>query len=175
MTWNPIQQPVDYVLLQGERSPGIAEIVGANSPRMWDKQQSYGYGGAILRFKGLDLSKFNLNIRLYDAKDWTAWDEWKKIVDKPPSMKRPTALDIWHPFTQTLGINKVVVLDVKQPAQEADGVWLISIELSDFRELKLSLTRPPEGSKAGEKPTDPYDVKIDQLASSLAARTMARE
>ena len=33
MTFQPLTTPVDYVLLAGERSPGLAEVTGADSVR----------------------------------------------------------------------------------------------------------------------------------------------
>ena len=84
MPWDPITQPVDYVLLAGQRSPGIATVEGASSPRAWDQRRGYGLSGATVVFRGLRLAQFKVFVRLCTEADWQAWEAWRPLVARPP-------------------------------------------------------------------------------------------
>jgi hypothetical protein len=167
MAWNPLDQPVDFIKLAGDRSPGIADVAGAGSPRKWDEAQGYGLSGSTLRFTGLGLAKFDVKLRLYTRAHWAAWHAWKRHVQKPPLGKRPRALDIWHPCLEDLEIKSVVVEDVLQPELTDDrGEWTIAIKFIQFRLPKLTLAKP-EASKA--QPLDAADQTIGNLIGIVDA------
>jgi hypothetical protein len=70
------------------------------------------------------------------------------------------AKDIWHPILEDLGIVKVVVEDVSQPRQVADGEWNIEIKFIEFRRPRPTL----ETAVASEESSnDPADQTIDNL------------
>lgn len=159
MTWDPITNPVDYFLLVNKKSPGIAEIVGANSPRKWDEQQSFGWSGATLRFAGLGLAKFEAKVRLYTKAEWADWKEnFEPILLRPPTGKKPKALLIWHPFLVDKQIFMVVVADVIGPTQIESGVWEHTIQFVQYRERRFQLAKP---DAAKDTPKDPIDQVID--------------
>jgi hypothetical protein len=170
MAWNPIDNPVDYIKLAGQKSPGLADVDGASSPRKWDEAAGYGLSGATIRFTGDGLAKFAVRLRFYTVEHWAAWDAWKPLVFNRPKGKSPRALDIWHPHLEELGIKSVVVEDVSQPKQTADGEWTVEIKFIQFRMPKLTLAKP-EASRA--KPTDPYEVVIEQLAGQVQVEALA--
>lgn len=160
MTWDPITQPVDYIDLGGQRSPGLAEVVGASSPRKWDERRGYGLSGAIVVFRGIGLARFSVKLRFYTPEDWAGWYAWKPVVDRPPLGTRPRALDIWHPLLEAQQITKVVVEDVGQPEQTDDGEWTVEIKFIEYRRPKIALAKP-EGSQA--TPADPMEAEILRL------------
>jgi hypothetical protein len=162
VTWDPIADPCDYVLVAGKRSPGLAEVVGAGSPRDWDIRKGYGISGAFSVFTGLSLSKFSVKIRLYTEQDWLDWYAWKPIVDKLPtrrggSGKHSGNLDIQHPLLESCGIRAAGVEDVSQPEQTGDGEWTVVIKFIEFRHPKIGLARP-EG--ATSTPVDPIEEEV---------------
>lgn len=168
MSWDPISQPIDHVVLGGRSTPGLATLEGADSPRRFDERDGYGLSGATVVYRGTKLSHFVLKIRLYSDQDWAEWYAFKDVVDKPPLGTRAKALSIWHPFTEALGIATVVVENVGQPDQTDDGEWTIEIRLIEFRTPKFTLAKP-EGAKA--TPVDPVDQQIidqDQQIHDLA-------
>lgn len=167
MSWNPLSAPVDYVLLGGQRSPGLATIDGASSPRQWDERRGRGTTGATVVFQGIKLAKFTLSIRLITVEDWDAWDSWRQVVQRPPSGQRPRALDIDHPITEMLGIRSVVVEDVGQPKQTGDGEWTIEIKLIEFRPPTPAIARPEASVDQPNAPTDPVDQVIERLTAQL--------
>lgn len=167
MSWNPFldakDSPWDFILLAGQRSPGLCDIKGASSPRKWDEAQGYGLSGAILRFTGLGLAKFSVVLRLYEPAHWEAWQSFKAIVQKPPQGVRPKALDIYHPALEQLEIKAVVVEEVSQPEQTGDtGEWSITIEFREWRRPRPQLAVP---DRAQASVADPYDDKIRGLTA----------
>lgn len=166
MTWNPISSPIDYVILAGKRSPGIAEITGGSSPRKWDERKGYAFSGARVVYRGMGLAKPTLKIKLSTVEHWAEWDEWKELVKKPPAMSRPRALDISHPLLDAIDVRSVVVEDVSQPEQTGDGEWTIAIKLIEYRKPTFALAAP-DGSQT--QPTDPYERRIAANSARIAA------
>lgn len=167
MSWNPLDEPIDWIVLGGVRSPGLADVVGANSPRKWDERGGYGLSGAIVWFHGLGLSHFSVRFRLYTDQDWEEWREFfLPLVAKPPLGKRPKALDIWHPLLQDLGIRAVVVEDVLQPEQTNDGEWTAEIKFIEFRRPKFGMGKP---DAAEATPADPVEQEIEANSATIDA------
>jgi hypothetical protein len=159
MAWNPLDQPVDYIKLGGQRSPGLAEVLGATSPRKWDERGGYGLSGSTLIFRGVGLAKFTVKLKLYTIEDWAAWDAWKPLVAKPPLGTRARAQDIWHPLLEQVDVKAAVVEEVSQPEQTNDGEWTIAIKFIEFRKPKVALAKP-DAAKA--TPADPIETQVIQ-------------
>lgn len=152
MSWTPLDSPVDFIRLAGKKSPGIALVTGAGSPRRWDIRKGYALQGARAVFRGLDVAKFKVAIKLYDAAHWADWHAWKELVQSPPSGTRPRALDIWHPVLEECGITSAVVENVSQPEQTTqDGEWTITIDFIEQRPLKpISIMTEGSDATSGE-------------------------
>lgn len=164
MTWDPITDPVDYVMLAGRRTPGLAELTGFASPRRWDERRGYALSGSTVVFRGIGLARGKLVIRLYSEQDWADWHAFAPVVQRPPPMERPRALEIVHPITEGLGVRAVVVEDVTQPTQTGHGEWTIEITLLEFRRPTIALAVP---DAAQEQPVDPVDRYIEQLTGQV--------
>lgn len=162
--WNPIEHPIDYVMIGGVRTPGLAEVTGAGSPRQWDERAGYGLSGALVVFHGLKLSHFTITLRLYTLEHWTEWHKFKRFVAKPPLGTRQRALDVQHPLLDECGIASMVVEDVGQFVQTEDGVWDVAISCIEYRRPKAGLSKP-DGSAA--TPEDPYDRQIDEQSRRI--------
>lgn len=166
MSFDPTAQVVSYILLAGVKSPGICEIEGASSARTWDERRGYGLSGATCIFRGVRLAHFKANIRLYSEVDWLGWSQFAPLLKRPPVGERPKQLEIWHPILEDLGIVAVGVEELHQPQQTGDGEWTVVIEFIEYRKLQRALSLP-EGAQAA--PTDPYDLRIEQLAGQVEA------
>lgn len=162
MAWNPITEPCDYILLAQQKSPGLATVEGASSPRKWDEREGYGISGAFSVFRGRGLAKFSVKLRLTTEQHWADWAAWKKLVDKLPTRRGGSGkdtgnLDIWHPLLEDVGVTSVAVAERLQPVQVVDGEWTIEIKFIEFRRPKLSLAKP-EGAAA--TPVDPIEENV---------------
>jgi hypothetical protein len=171
MPFNPVTQPVDYILLADRKSPGLAEVLGAASLREWVERNGYGLTGGFSTFKRRKLAHFSVKLRLYTAQDWADWHAWKALVDKLPTRRGgdgPASgyLKIDHPILADLDIKAAGVEKVSQPEQTNDGEWTITIDFIEFRSPKVTLAKP-EGAKA--TPVDPYDAQIEALEQQFNA------
>lgn len=170
MSWNPISEPVDFVILAGQRTPGIAEVQGFHSPRQWDERKGYGLSGATLRYRGIGLAKGKLIIRLTTEQDWADWHDFAPVVKRPPVGERAHALDISHPLLEQLDIRAVVVEDVGQPTQDDRGTWTIVIELKEYRKPVVQLSTPdgaattPEPQTEGQRIIQRLTAQVQELA-----------
>ena len=164
MLFNPLTQTVDKFMLAGKPSPGIAEIVGAGSPRKWNEIGGLGWSGGVLVFAGIKLSHFTARLTLVDDTDWEDWEAFKPIVLRGPSGKRPRALPIVHPVLATVGIHACVVDDVRAPVQSGDGIWTIEIPMIESRLPKKGKAVRPKGADAAEQ-EDPREREIARLTA----------
>lgn len=162
MTWNPLTDPVDYILLSGERSPGIADVEGFTSPRRWDERKGYGLSGGTVIFRGIGLAAGTVSLRLFESEHFERWDTWKNLVQRPPIGTRGHAMDISHPQLDDLGVTSVVIEDVSQLEQTEDGIWTVKIRMKEFRRPVLQL-QAPTGSQA--RSADPVDIEIETLTN----------
>ncbi len=166
MTFNPELAPVDYIILSNEFSPGLAVVSNANSPRRWDIRKGYALSGARPVFRGVDLARPIVTFRLLSFEDWNEWHDWREKVglQRPPLGERARAKDIWHPILEDLGIVSVVVDDVLQPVQVADGEWNIVVKFIEFRRPVFTLESI---GSSEERATDPVDREIIALTEQV--------
>lgn len=164
MTFNPINTPVDYVLLANRRSPGLAVVTNAASPRMWDERRGFALSGARVVFRGIGLARPLVTLRLLTVADFDAWHDWRELVQRPPVGTRGHAQDIWHPILEDLGIVSVVVEDVLQPVQVADGEWNVAIKFIEYRRPVVTLETIGSSETT---PTDPVDRYIEELTAQV--------
>lgn len=147
---NPLREPDPWnvVVVASRRSPGLAEVVGAGSPRDWDERKGYGISGAFLVYTGDGLAQFSVKVYLWEDEHFEEWESFKLVVDKPPRGVRPKALDIYHPALDDLGIRSVVVEDRSQLQPHDDtGMWFSEIKFKQFR-APVPMLSKPEGSTA---------------------------
>jgi len=164
-SWNPLTTPIDYFKLSGYRSPGIAELTGATSPRKWEERGGYGLSGATVVFRGVGLCYFTFKIKLYTENEWAHWLAWKPLVDRPPFGTRAKAKYIWHPFLEHLGVTSAVIEEVSQPEQGESGEWIVSIKFIEFRKPVVGLAKPEAAPTA---PLTETEIEIEASKKELA-------
>ena len=162
--WTPDVMPVDYFLLEGDPSPGFAEVT-ADSKRNLQIMSGRGWNDSRVRFVGFDTQEFDIILHLQGDDDWFAWHKWKKHVAKrldndAVNTQVAKALPIWHPFLAdpTIAIKSVIVKNVSTPKKVGDeGFWDITITFVSFRKPKVSYAAY-DGAKAED--TDTPNGKI---------------
>lgn len=157
MTWDPLSKPQDKAEINGIVTPGVCEVIGAHSPRKWDKQSGPGYSGAWLIYHGTDLSDFSIVCRLYTDDDWLEWDALRPMLTRPPIGSRPKAMSVVHPVLDQVGVISMVVEDVMAPQQTGPGEWTIEIRCIEWRGPKAALSKP---DAAAATPLDPVEQEI---------------
>lgn len=159
MAFDPLETPIDFVLVNGQRTPGIAEVTDADAEVHWDSRQGYGLSGAFPIGGWNELVKFQINIRLITHQDWVAWDAFRRIVKKAPAGKYPRSLNVTHPWLAMQDVSAAVVTGVYQPKPiDDDTVWLARIGMLEWRRPKLQLVKPE--AAAPTAPLDPIDAQI---------------
>lgn len=166
MSFDPLTSPVDHFLLAGERSPGIAEVASAPSPRELTERRGYGTSGASVVFRGIKLVPIKITIKLYTVEDWAAWREFLPLLARPPLGRRAQAMDIWHPILEDQGVRSVLVKEVGSPTQTGDGEWSISIDMIEWRRPQPALSAP--AGSASSDPPSAIDLATARNASLSA-------
>jgi hypothetical protein len=167
MTWNPLTQPTDKVILGGLETPGLAEVLGASSARKWDILSGQGMSGGILIYRGIEPSQFTIRIRLLTEVDWDDWARFRPIVLRPPIGKIARTFDITHPVLNEVNIHACVIKDVTAPTQGEDGEWVIEITCIESRVPRRSRSKP---DAAEATPFDPREQKIKDLTAERDAQ-----
>ncbi len=176
----PYQSIGDYFLLAGMASPGLCDVDNADAPLKYDERIGYGLSGAWLFFRGEELSKFGVRIRVYPggpnfrqyrtifaymrSPEWLAF---RALYAKPPVGTRPKAMDFVHPITTELGIKSVVTLnELGWKQTTSDGEWTKEIRFCTYRAPKPALARP-FASKDKPVPTTATEKLIQQLGDQV--------
>ena len=168
--FDPFVTPVDYIVLAGKKSPGVARVTGATDKRKWDVQAGYGYSGGITIYRGKEISKFSVQLLLTSAQDWVDWAAWRTLIARPPNIVRPKAMTIEHPWLRMLDIHEVSVEEVSQPEEtDATGTWTVTIKFLEFRMPTPSLAKP-DAAKPKDDNSDPASLLIDKMSKDNAKK-----
>ena len=165
MVWIPYKTPINYVSIEGQRTPGFGYVEKAGIIVQWDKIRGYGWGGAVSRFVGVDLSEFNIRYQIWTDQHWADHYAFLPLVAKPPRGTRPKARDLWHPFLEALDIKSVNVQGVSQPHPIEDGtVYEVVVAVQELGKPRR-MFGTVQGSKA--KSDDPVDRVIENLTGQV--------
>jgi hypothetical protein len=136
MAFDPFSSPVDYIVLGGNRSPGIARIESIERSWVFENRRSDGQAGANKVFKGRDLSKISVRFELFDAADLAAWETFANAISYPDNItkKEVRGLDLVHPIVSLYGIKAVTLQKIGALTATSARVWSVSIDLEEWRE-----------------------------------------
>lgn len=131
-TFDPYVNPQDYVTIGGQRTPGIAEIVDADSIRRVIERRGFALSGATARDQGRTLTPFKIRLRFYSSADFESWDAFRPLLARPPG-RATTALDVAHPIFELADIRAAIPKKTGQPVQTGEGEWTIELEFLEYR------------------------------------------
>jgi hypothetical protein len=181
------RRALDYFILAGVRSPGILDprepFRTPDDPRMFDKRQGYGLSGALLIYRGRDLSNFSAIIQLYppggDIEKYLDTDpEWrvfKALIDKVPTTRVQFPMySIVHAYLRECLVKDVVVVNQMAVKQAEPGMWVKEVRFSTNHPLKAMLAKP-FGKTGVPVPVTAKEKEFDSLANAIALRRAAGE
>lgn len=169
---NPIDNPDLYevVVLAGKQAPGLAEVVGASTPRGWDERKGQGLSGSTLAQVGDGLPDFTINVYLWLPPHFQAWDAWKSLIARGARGSRYSPMDVYYPDLAELGISRCVILDWKQREMvDERGLHKYAIPCKEWRK-PLPVYNVPAGSTANGsqyKQTDPFDDEFNRVVKEI--------
>ena len=166
-------------------SPGHVEITGASRPEKWDVKEPKGSGGATTTYQGESVAKFTAKFSLWKDADrdcFAEWDAFLPILRKATGAKQPTALDVYHPILDQLGIRSVVVEDIGQLVLDGLGGATVEVKFIEYRppapkggtpkgsESSAGAAGGAGGAAGGEvDPNADLKAKLDQMAREADA------
>lgn len=136
-----ITSPVDYIVLAGQQSPGVATIEGAELVRRLHERRAFGVSGATVVDQGAQLVHFTVTLRFTTPDDLRAWDEWKRLLVRPAS-RSTQGMDIEHPILADLEIRSVLLESRSQLTQDDTGGQSVAIKFCEFRAPVVTLAIP---------------------------------
>lgn len=169
----------DYVMLGGEKTPGVAVPVKHGMPRKWQKMPGYGQSGGSTLFVGDGEAKdFDVLVTIWLDEHWAEWDRFAKAVLAPRPIG-PTAkfLGIQHPLINRApwNITKVGVVDVSGFEDDEYGLWTCAITLTPYFAPRPALGKPiaaiPAAAKVVPTAKDAVDRDIEKALADLKELT----
>ena len=162
----------DFIILGGLKSPGIATIRAAGSPRKFDIREGYGVSGGQVNFTGNGIPQFEVDIYIWTAAHWLDWRAFALILAKPgPGFQPRFGVGISHPQLSVppLDIHQVHILDVSQFVQDDEGGWECTIKFVEWRKPMEALGTTVAAIPAIAKPPPTAQDAADRaIASKLA-------
>lgn len=149
----------DYIYLGGDKSPGLATVGKAGSPRRWEERQGYGLSGAWLFYTGDGLASFDVTFYLWLPEHKEQWDAFaKKQLARPTQGTRPQAKEISHPLLESEPhvIKSVVVEDVSSFELDEYGGRSCVVKFKQYRAPMPLLGKP---NRSISKPTNVITAK----------------
>ena len=153
----------DYLIIGGERSPGLAIITGGNKAFGWQVNKGTYLSGATVVPTGDELAEFTVQFILHDENDYPLWEAYAKkyfakaLFKVPGSADTTYALGIKHPILNgpPLNIDKVVVKKITPMLNDGTGLWTATVDFLQYRKPVPALGKPPAAipSAATPKPT----------------------
>lgn len=135
--FDPFANPVDFVVIGGQRTPGIARILEADKLRRLHERRGYALSGASVRDLGDQLTHFKVRLTFFTSDHWEAWDAFRPLLARPPG-RSTSALDISHPILDLVGIRSVIPEKTGQPNESEDG-YTIDLGFCEYRNPQPAL------------------------------------
>lgn len=154
---NPYSNDHNFVVVNGIRSPGRAQLSEVGKPYNWQIQEGYGLSGGFCTFRGRGIAKFTLTIALWLPEHFVEWAFFAKALE-PPTPTKPFFVEMQHPLLAAADIKAVGVENFGQPVrQPAGGVWLATIKLLEYRPPLPAIVKPNKSIPSVDKgkPTPP--------------------
>lgn len=167
-----LDAPVNYIILAGQASPGIATITNAEALRRLHERRPFGVAGATVVDQGGLLAHPVVNLYLLTRDDLAGWEQWKSLLVRP-AQRSTQGMDIEHPLLADLEIRAVLLEGRSQLLQDETGGWNVTIKFCEYRRPTPALSVPAstttvEPTSEEERQLAAGQIRIDQLTQELA-------
>lgn len=117
---NPYQSPTrwDHIKCAGVISPGVIPkggIQGFSRKYNFDPKNGYGMNGSILTFALRPAAEGSVRIWTWRSDQYDSMGNFLSVLEYDPTKAKVQAIDIFHPALATIGIRRVVTIEISPP------------------------------------------------------------
>src|SRR5690349_4543050 len=125
MAWAiiPGSPELNFVVVNGLRSPGRAQLTNVKVPYKWEVKEGYGAEGAFMVFRGRGISRPVLTLTLWRPEHFVEWAFFSQLL-KPPTPLKPLVVDMRHPILASADIKSISVEEIGEPERQSNGTWV---------------------------------------------------
>ena len=169
----------DYLIVAGQRAPGVVRLSGPGLKIGWDIQSPTGMAGGITRRIGEPVKEFDAEFELSDERDpitgtteFDDWDSFQTLLKSSappggfttfgvPTGPRPHPLDVVHPDLARVGITSATIGQIGMMQLDGKGGGKITVHFLEYR--------PPKALPPVKLTKTAGDAKIDAASAELTA------
>jgi hypothetical protein len=158
---SPVAVPdlYDFVVIDGQISPGIAVVTGCDRKYSWDVKAGKGNAGASTTFQGDEISKPKVEFLMWLDEHFEAWDNFVQILRRAVGPK-PNALTVVHPDFQENDISACTIDNIGQRVAKGRGLHSVTVSFLEYK--------PPK-PKGGDPKAKGWIDTTDKADAELAA------
>ena len=145
-------------------TPGVAFVEGADIENVLDAQQGAGTTGAPIRFRGQELIKFKIIIKLWLPEHFDAWETFRVMLQTPPFGKLPSPLTVSHPWLTMQNVSQAQVKGVSQPVLDENMLTTITVTMWQYKQPRVTYSTLKSTPDA---PLSPIDQKLKAARETL--------
>lgn len=169
----------DSAVIGGVKTPGLCAVKGSGREIGWDEAKGTGSTGAVTRYTGDPLQKFEANWRFADGvggltavEQRARWNA-EVIPQLEKAFTGKTALDFYHPAVSEppYGVRAAVPQNIGYLTDDGE-VFSITVKFLEFRKPKPAVGKPKSAAaKPGQQTTakDAADKEIEALMKQVKA------
>lgn len=148
------------ISIGGRLSPGVCRVKGASRIYNWDKKKGPGAQGAVITYRGSDLSEFTLEWQLWDEDMLAEWEIFVTVFDYDATKGEPKPVIMVHPSLQERRIKSAVAKKVGTPEHQGGGLFLVTVDCMQYaKPPAVNTTKTP--AAATNKPKAPFRFDLD--------------
>lgn len=174
----------DFIEVGGVRSPGPCGLPASVFRQLkWEAQQSLGFTGAFLVYRGEELATLSYTMRLWSAEHWKDGGAFYDMLVEGYKRRQNKLLRLEDPAIRPLGFNRVVVEAIGSLVRKEDGSSLYTAEfrLKHYKKRApiQSLPRPADdpwkNARAAEEEVKQAEVEYQrQYQAALKAQAQGK-
>lgn len=141
-------------------SPGLVKVTISRGNK-WDSKKAQGSHGGERTFKGADLASIKIQVRLWTADDYVAFNEQiLSLLEPDAGKKKPTVINFGHAVAWSRNLRAFTVDNISGPESDPAGFVIYDIDATEHRE--------PDKSNAQGKPGVGKGGNCQALAAQMA-------